>query len=72
MLDRRTATWADRKEQKERFDRLFLEKKIGEITYLVSLEHLGFRTREAQAELDYIKGTSAIIANSSNPARSLT
>lgn len=56
MLDRRVATWAERKEEKERFDRLFLERKIGEPTYILSLQCLGFRETEAKAELSYIKG----------------
>lgn len=52
MIDRRTATWAELKEEKERFDALFLAGKIGKPTYILSLNILGFRDREAQAELD--------------------
>lgn len=56
MLDRRTATWAERKAEKEALDAHFLAKRIGEPTYILSLQILGFRETEAKAELNYIKG----------------
>lgn len=58
MLDRRTATWEERKEEKERLDALYRAGKIGRPAYILSLEFLGFREREAKAEADYIKGLS--------------
>lgn len=55
-LDRRTATWAERKEEKERLDDLFRRGKLGRAAYILSLEFMGFREREAKDEADYIKG----------------
>lgn len=55
MLDRRTATWAEFKERKEVHDANFLAGRIGEPTYILSLELLGFREREAREELNVLK-----------------
>lgn len=56
MLDRRMPDyWEDRKAHKERYDALLREGKIGEPTYLLSLEILGFRPREAKEELNYVR-----------------
>lgn len=55
MLDRKTATWAERKEEKERIDDLFRRNKIGHPTYILSLEILGFRNREANDEANYVE-----------------
>lgn len=56
MIERKTATWDDRKEQKEKLDGDLRAGRIGEPTYILSLEILGFRPREARDEMGYAKG----------------
>lgn len=60
ILDRRTATWAERREEKERFDALLLSGKIGESTYVLSLNFLGFRDKEAKAEIASLRTLAEI------------
>lgn len=56
MLDRRSATWEERKEQKEALDARFKSGILEAAAYILSLELLGFRESEARTELNYIRG----------------
>ena len=56
MLDRRTATWAELRERKEVHDANFLAGRIGEPTYLLTIQILfGFTEKQAEAELRDLK-----------------
>lgn len=55
MVDR-WASWTERKEAKEVHDNNFRKGIIGRATYILSLEIMGFRAREAKDEADYIEG----------------
>lgn len=55
MIDRRTATWAELKEEKERMDALWRQRKILDAAYILSLNILGFSDREAKDELAGLK-----------------
>ena len=49
--------WRYRYEKKVIFDSLFLERVIGEDTYLVSMQLAGFSPRESKNELALLRQT---------------
>ena len=54
-IDRRTATWRELHEEKERMDALYAAGKLGPAAYKLSLEILGYRPREAKEELEGLR-----------------